>query len=175
MDAISLSFVPVWWTCQWNTTCSRIHLLWPNISNIYYQHVWACIRKSLICDLLVISLLDWFYSNIIPISEFRGNEQLTCQFYLFYSYLIGHFGSSVASYFIFLRWMYGINLVLFGLTFGLIMVPEVRMTQCKCLLHFCHVSDLHVKDKTEVLKYAVKTVAFSQNFTVKKTSIKQKF
>ncbi|KAF7250461.1 Transmembrane channel-like protein 2 [Varanus komodoensis] len=35
-----------------------------------------------------------------------------------------HFGSSVASYFIFLRWMYGINIVLFGLTFGLVMVPE---------------------------------------------------
>uniref|UniRef100_UPI00358DF7A7 transmembrane channel-like protein 1 n=1 Tax=Myxine glutinosa TaxID=7769 RepID=UPI00358DF7A7 len=38
-----------------------------------------------------------------------------------------HFGSSVASYFIFLRWMYGMNLVLFGLTFGLIMVPELLM------------------------------------------------
>lgn len=37
----------------------------------------------------------------------------------------GHFGSSVASYFIFLRWMYGINMILFGLTFGLVMVPEV--------------------------------------------------
>ncbi|NWH36425.1 TMC1 protein, partial [Chloropsis hardwickii] len=35
-----------------------------------------------------------------------------------------HFGSSVASYFIFLRWMYGINMILFGLTFGLVMVPE---------------------------------------------------
>ncbi|XP_043402179.1 transmembrane channel-like protein 1 [Chelonia mydas] len=38
-----------------------------------------------------------------------------------------HFGSSVASYFIFLRWMYGINMILFGLTFGLVMVPEVLM------------------------------------------------
>ncbi|KAM6469906.1 transmembrane channel-like protein 1 [Liasis olivaceus] len=38
-----------------------------------------------------------------------------------------HFGSSVASYFIFLRWMYGINIVLFGLTFGLVIVPEVLM------------------------------------------------
>ncbi|XP_072848318.2 transmembrane channel-like protein 1 [Pogona vitticeps] len=38
-----------------------------------------------------------------------------------------HFGSSVASYFIFLRWMYGINIVLFGLTFGLVMVPEALM------------------------------------------------
>lgn len=44
-----------------------------------------------------------------------------------YFYLLtGHFGSSVASYFIFLRWMYGINMILFGLTFGLVMVPEVR-------------------------------------------------
>lgn len=39
--------------------------------------------------------------------------------------LSGHFGSSVASYFLFLRWMYGINMILFGLTFGLVMVPEV--------------------------------------------------
>ncbi|XP_042343722.1 transmembrane channel-like protein 2-B [Plectropomus leopardus] len=38
-----------------------------------------------------------------------------------------HFGSSVASYFIFLRWMYGLNLVLFGLMFGLVVLPEVLM------------------------------------------------
>uniref|UniRef100_A0A671QLF3 Transmembrane channel-like protein n=1 Tax=Sinocyclocheilus anshuiensis TaxID=1608454 RepID=A0A671QLF3_9TELE len=38
-----------------------------------------------------------------------------------------HFGSSVASYFIFLRWMYGMNLVLFSLTFGLVVIPEVVM------------------------------------------------
>ncbi|XP_066110449.1 transmembrane channel-like protein 1 [Saccopteryx bilineata] len=34
------------------------------------------------------------------------------------------FGSSVASYFLFMRWMYGVNMVLFVLTFGLIMLPE---------------------------------------------------
>ncbi|XP_072373738.1 transmembrane channel-like protein 2-B [Scyliorhinus torazame] len=38
-----------------------------------------------------------------------------------------HFGSSVASYFIFLRWLYGMNLVLFSLTFGLVVIPEVLM------------------------------------------------
>ncbi|XP_037387378.1 transmembrane channel-like protein 2-B [Pygocentrus nattereri] len=38
-----------------------------------------------------------------------------------------HFGSSVASYFIFLRWMYGLNLVLFGFMFGLVIIPEVLM------------------------------------------------
>ncbi|XP_028313282.1 transmembrane channel-like protein 2-B [Gouania willdenowi] len=38
-----------------------------------------------------------------------------------------HFGSSVASYFIFLRWMYGLNMVLFGLMFGLVILPEVLM------------------------------------------------
>ncbi|XP_062839823.1 transmembrane channel-like protein 2 [Anolis carolinensis] len=38
-----------------------------------------------------------------------------------------HFGSSVASYFIFLRWMYGVNLVLFGLIFGLVIIPEILM------------------------------------------------
>uniref|UniRef100_A0AAQ6ILQ6 Transmembrane channel-like protein n=1 Tax=Anabas testudineus TaxID=64144 RepID=A0AAQ6ILQ6_ANATE len=41
--------------------------------------------------------------------------------------VFSHFGSSVASYFIFLRWMYGMNLVLFGLTFGLVVIPEVLM------------------------------------------------
>uniref|UniRef100_H0VT23 Transmembrane channel-like protein n=1 Tax=Cavia porcellus TaxID=10141 RepID=H0VT23_CAVPO len=40
---------------------------------------------------------------------------------------LSHFGSSVASYFIFLRWMYGVNLVLFGLIFGLVIIPEVLM------------------------------------------------
>lgn len=44
----------------------------------------------------------------------------------------GHFGSSVASYFIFLRWMYGINMILFGLTAGLVMVPEV-LSPCVCV------------------------------------------
>ncbi|KAF6328260.1 transmembrane channel like 1 [Rhinolophus ferrumequinum] len=34
------------------------------------------------------------------------------------------FGSSVASYFLFLRWMYGVNMVLFILTFSLVMLPE---------------------------------------------------
>lgn len=48
------------------------------------------------------------------------------------SCLVGHFGSSVASYFIFLRWMYGINIILFGLTFGLVMVPEVGITTLIC-------------------------------------------
>uniref|UniRef100_A0A3P9ID56 Transmembrane channel-like protein n=1 Tax=Oryzias latipes TaxID=8090 RepID=A0A3P9ID56_ORYLA len=38
-----------------------------------------------------------------------------------------HFGSSVASYFLFLRWMYGLNLILFGLIFGLVVLPEVMM------------------------------------------------
>ncbi|KAM9858432.1 transmembrane channel-like protein 2-B [Aulostomus maculatus] len=38
-----------------------------------------------------------------------------------------HFGSSVASYFIFLRWMYGLNLVLFGFMFGLVVLPELLM------------------------------------------------
>ncbi|XP_064152919.1 transmembrane channel-like protein 2-B [Anguilla rostrata] len=38
-----------------------------------------------------------------------------------------HFGSSVASYFLFLRWMYGMNLVLFGFMFGLVVIPELLM------------------------------------------------
>ncbi|KAM8960566.1 transmembrane channel-like protein 2-A [Pelodytes ibericus] len=38
-----------------------------------------------------------------------------------------HFGSSVASYFIFLRWIYGVNIVLLGLIVGLIVIPELLM------------------------------------------------
>ncbi|XP_069820362.1 transmembrane channel-like protein 2-B isoform X1 [Dendropsophus ebraccatus] len=38
-----------------------------------------------------------------------------------------HFGSSVASYFIFLRWMYGVNIVLLSMVLGLIIIPELLM------------------------------------------------
>ncbi|XP_063806956.1 transmembrane channel-like protein 2-A [Pseudophryne corroboree] len=38
-----------------------------------------------------------------------------------------HFGSSVASYFIFLRWMYGLNIVLLSMVLGLIIIPELLM------------------------------------------------
>ena len=43
------------------------------------------------------------------------------------SYLsLGHFGSGVASYFIFLRWLFGINIVLTIMTGAFIVIPEVR-------------------------------------------------
>ncbi|XP_075208545.1 transmembrane channel-like protein 2-A [Anomaloglossus baeobatrachus] len=38
-----------------------------------------------------------------------------------------HFGSSVASYFIFLRWMYGVNLILLCMVLGLVVIPELLM------------------------------------------------
>uniref|UniRef100_A0A7N6B2S0 Transmembrane channel-like protein n=1 Tax=Anabas testudineus TaxID=64144 RepID=A0A7N6B2S0_ANATE len=53
-----------------------------------------------------------------------------------------HFGSSVASYFIFLRWMYGINMILFCLTFGLVMVPEVRHFISHCFSGYAQYSVL---------------------------------
>lgn len=37
----------------------------------------------------------------------------------------GHFGSGVASYFIFLRWLFGINIVLTVMTGAFIVLPEV--------------------------------------------------
>lgn len=37
----------------------------------------------------------------------------------------GHFGSGVASYFIFLRWLFGINIVLTIMTGAFIVLPEV--------------------------------------------------
>jgi hypothetical protein len=55
-----------------------------------------------------------------------GAFVLTSPFTLFIFFVTGQFGSSVASYFLFLRWMYGVNMVLFILTFSLIMLPEVR-------------------------------------------------
>jgi len=39
----------------------------------------------------------------------------------------GHFGSGVASYFIFLRWLFGINIVLTIMTGAFIVLPEVCM------------------------------------------------
>lgn len=39
---------------------------------------------------------------------------------------LGHFGSGVASYFIFLRWLFGINIVLTIMTGAFIVLPEVR-------------------------------------------------
>lgn len=39
---------------------------------------------------------------------------------------LGHFGSGVASYFIFLRWLFGINIVLTIMTAAFIVIPEVR-------------------------------------------------
>lgn len=41
------------------------------------------------------------------------------------SVLLGHFGSGVASYFIFLRWLFGINIVLTIMTGAFIVLPEV--------------------------------------------------
>lgn len=39
---------------------------------------------------------------------------------------VGHFGSGVASYFIFLRWLFGINIVLAIMTGAFVVIPEVR-------------------------------------------------
>jgi len=79
----------------------------------------ACIpwesRIKEVESLLISVFFSFFYRNLY----FQSSE---CS----YSLLIGHFGSSVASYFIFLRWMYGLNLVLFGFVFGLVVMPEVR-------------------------------------------------
>lgn len=58
----------------------------------------------------------------------------------------GHFGSSVASYFIFLRWMYGMNLVLFGLTFGLVVIPEVR--RCSLVYDFKNLIEIIIAHLT---------------------------
>lgn len=42
------------------------------------------------------------------------------------SSLPGHFGSSVASYFIFLRWLFGVNVMLSVMMGAFVVIPEVR-------------------------------------------------
>uniref|UniRef100_A0A671KH87 Transmembrane channel-like protein n=1 Tax=Sinocyclocheilus anshuiensis TaxID=1608454 RepID=A0A671KH87_9TELE len=79
--------------------------------------------------LLIISFL--YYSNCQKWMKFQRdfeNFKTACiPWEMKIKEIESHFGSSVASYFIFLRWMYGINMILFGLTFGLVMVPEALM------------------------------------------------
>lgn len=48
----------------------------------------------------------------------------------------GHFGSGVASYFIFLRWLFGINIVLTIMTGAFIILPEVSNDTMFCFLFF---------------------------------------
>lgn len=79
----------------------------------------------------------------------------------------GHFGSSVASYFIFLRWMYGVNLVLFGLIFGLVIIPEVRTETFLCLqivlrLHYSR--HLHLYFPNTVFYFNYTLSFFKKNF-----------
>lgn len=45
-----------------------------------------------------------------------------------YFAISGHFGSGVASYFIFLRWLFGINIVLTVMTGAFVVLPEVWLT-----------------------------------------------
>lgn len=46
---------------------------------------------------------------------------------IFLLFLRGHFGSGVASYFIFLRWLFGINIVLSIMTGAFVILPEVSL------------------------------------------------
>ncbi|NXP85111.1 TMC1 protein, partial [Passerina amoena] len=78
---------------------------------------------SIMNPLLILILFNTFCASLDKITS---KDQLICLSITSHVFT-GHFGSSVASYFIFLRWMYGINMILFGLTFGLVMVPEALM------------------------------------------------
>lgn len=117
-----------------NTTVfyMTLNILYKQYFHIFYFfslcQVSECDLEKVIRILLIkkIQKLLWFYFfqlnfEYLHLEDIRGLISL-----FFTSHVsIGHFGSSVASYFIFLRWMYGINMILFGLTFGLVMVPEV--------------------------------------------------
>ena len=61
----------------------------------------------------------------------------------------GHFGTAVVSYFIFLRWLFVMNLVIFALWFGFVCIPqfihpgEVNITsQAACLIPLANISEL---------------------------------
>ena len=43
----------------------------------------------------------------------------------------GHFGTSVVSYFIFLRFLFVMNLVIFALWFGFVVVPAIVYNQVR--------------------------------------------
>ena len=47
----------------------------------------------------------------------------------------GHFGTAVVSYFVFLRWLFVMNLVIFALWFGFVTVPQIIYTQANDIPH----------------------------------------
>lgn len=83
----------------------------------------------------------------------------------------GHFGSSVASYFIFLRWMYGVNLVLFGLIFGLVIIPEVRADflrlQIVLGLYYSRDLQLHVPNTLFLFSYNLSFFSIVFSFEIR--------
>uniref|UniRef100_A0A671KKC5 Transmembrane channel-like protein n=1 Tax=Sinocyclocheilus anshuiensis TaxID=1608454 RepID=A0A671KKC5_9TELE len=91
--------------------------------------VLSCVLSQGVTGVFIISFL--YYSNCQKWMKFQRdfeNFKTACiPWEMKIKEIESHFGSSVASYFIFLRWMYGINMILFGLTFGLVMVPEALM------------------------------------------------
>ncbi|CAB1321644.1 unnamed protein product, partial [Coregonus sp. 'balchen'] len=74
-----------------------------------------------------------------------------------------HFGSSVASYFIFLRWMYGLNLVLFAFMFGLVVLPEVSSFYLNQSPLFCNIFAVHLVSIWRDIEGGL-TVSFSQSY-----------
>ena len=52
----------------------------------------------------------------------------------------GNFGTGVVSYFTFLKWMFFLNVYIFILVFGLIVVPQVAFTQTPYDVHVAGVS-----------------------------------
>lgn len=71
-----------------------------------------------LCPAAVRKITVLLYRELLTLGGFSINRS---------HYLsLGHFGSGVASYFIFLRWLFGINIVLTIMTGAFIVVPEVR-------------------------------------------------
>ena len=43
----------------------------------------------------------------------------------------GHFGTAVVSYFIFLRWLFIMNILIFALWFGFVVIPNAVYISCE--------------------------------------------
>ncbi len=91
--------------------------------------IW-CIRTDLFRaqkdELKLFWKYNWYLSIVyhyITVCVCVCEVYATCQMFPLSCW--GHFGSGVASYFIFLRWLFGINIVLTIMTGAFIVLPEV--------------------------------------------------
>lgn len=108
---------------------------------IFIFILFVCIFVMLEFDLCILINHNW--QNIWTDTQSVCKTLMETELYMsLRSFLFkGHFGSGVASYFIFLRWLFGINIVLTIMTGAFIVLPEVGLlkmflgsfTQFRCI------------------------------------------